>query len=43
MMKKEWLKPELMNLGAECTNEGQTKDYPHYWACNGCGKQLVLV
>ncbi len=41
-MKKEWLKPEVMNLGAERTNEGQTKDFPDYWACNGCGKQYIF-
>lgn len=42
-MKKEWLKPELMNLGAECTNEGQTKDFPDYWACNACGMQYTAI
>lgn len=41
-MKKEWLKPELMNLGAKCTNEVDTKDFPHYFACTGCGKHYML-
>ena len=42
-MKKEWLKPELMNLGAERTNEGETKDFPHFWACNACGKHYTTI
>lgn len=42
-MKKEWLKPEVMNLSAERTNEGQTKDFPDYWACNACGMQYIAV
>lgn len=41
-MKKEWLKPELMNLGAKCTNEVDTKDFPHYFACTGCGKHYLI-
>ena len=37
-MKKQWSNAELKTLGAENTNDAQTKDWPHYWACTKCGK-----
>ena len=42
-MKKEWLRPEVKSLVAKNTNEIQTKDFPDYWACNGCGKHYISI
>lgn len=38
---KKWNNPELTKLGVENTKD--TRDFPHYWACNGCGKHYVGV
>ena len=40
MEKKIWSNAELMELGVESTEE--TKDFPHYFACNGCGKHYIF-
>ena len=36
---KKWNNPELTNLGVENTKD--TRDFPNYWACKGCGKHYV--
>lgn len=38
---KQWKKPELTNLGVENTKD--TRNFPHYWACKGCGKHYVGI
>ena len=42
MEKKLWINAEVVELGVESTKE-QTRDFPHYWACNGCGKHYISV
>lgn len=41
-MKKQWNNPQLTDLELDGTKDLQTRDFPHYWACNGCGKHYVI-
>lgn len=42
MEKKLWSNAEVVELGLENT-ETQTRDFPHYWACKGCGKHYISI
>ena len=42
MEKKLWSNAEVVELGLEST-KNETKDFPDYWACNGCGKQYISI
>lgn len=37
-MKKEWNNPQLKDLELD-----GTKDFPHYWACKGCGMHYISI